>query len=147
MRFEDVRVQDLGIADRINSTKNSTVIVGGNGEKKEINKRVALIKKQIGTTESLFEKEKMRERLARLSGGVAVIKVGGQTEVEMKERKERVIDAVAATQAAIEDGIVHPSKVLKQAICNAVSVAVQLMSINAVIITQPDKNALPRLRS
>ncbi len=221
MRFEDVRVQDLGIADRVTSTKNSTVIVGGNGEKKEINKRVALIKKQIGTTESLFEKEKMRERLARLSGGVAVIKVGGQTEVEMKERKERVIDAVAATQAAIEDGIVpggeyvywhlskflddslaskilknalkkpfetlvnnaglslsevlielsnqpiemgidvtdgkvknmleagiiDPTKVLKQAICNAVSVAVQLMSINAVIITQPDKNALPRLRS
>ena len=219
MKFENLTIDELGRADRITSTKNATVIVGGDGDKKEINKRIILIKKQIGTTESQFEKEKMKERLARLSGGVAVIKVGGQTEVEMRERKERVIDAVSATQAAIEDGIVpggeyvywrlmtekantpartilynalrkpfeklvansglylpdvlielqvardvlsdgnswgldvtdgvvknmlmagivDPTKVLKQAIRNAVSVAVQLMSIDAVIITKPEK--------
>jgi chaperonin GroEL len=96
----------LGRADKVWADKEITRIIGGKGDKKALDARVAQIKRTIETTTSDFDKEKLQERLAKLSGGVAVINVGAATEVEMKDKKERVTDAVAATKAAIEEGIV-----------------------------------------
>ncbi len=105
-KLEEVALEDLGRADRVTSDKDNTVIVGGKGEKKEIEGRIKQIKTELDRTTSEFDKEKFQERLAKLSGGVAVIEVGAATETEMKEKQERVKDAVAATKAAIEEGIV-----------------------------------------
>jgi len=105
-KLEDIEVEDLGQADRITTDKDNTVIVGGKGIKKEIEGRVKQIKSEIQRSTSDFDKEKLEERLAKLSGGVAVIEVGAATETEMKEKQERVKDAVAATKAAVEEGIV-----------------------------------------
>lgn len=103
--LESVGVEDLGRADKVWSDKENTRIVGGKGEKVSIDKRIALLKKQIEETDSDFDREKLEERLAKLAGGVAQINVGAATEVEMNEKKERVKDAVGATKAAIEEGI------------------------------------------
>lgn len=105
-KLDSVEVEDCGRADKVKSDKENTSIIGGKGEKKAIDARVAQIKRQIGETTSEFDREKLQERLAKLSGGVAVINVGAATEIEMKDKKERVIDAVAATKAALEEGIV-----------------------------------------
>jgi len=105
-KLDTVEVEDCGRADKVKSDKENTSIIGGKGEKKAIDARVAQIKRQIGETTSEFDREKLQERLAKLSGGVAVINVGAATEIEMKDKKERVIDAVAATKAALEEGIV-----------------------------------------
>lgn len=105
-KLENVEVSDLGKADKVWADKENCRIVGGKGQKTEINARIAQIRREIEQTTSDFDKEKLQERLAKLSGGVAVINVGAATEVEMKERKERVNDAVAATKAALEEGIV-----------------------------------------
>jgi len=105
-KLEDVTIEDLGQADRVTADKDNTVIVGGQGNKKEIEGRIKQIKTELDRTTSDFDKEKLQERLAKLSGGVAVIEVGAATETEMKEKQERVKDAVAATKAAIEEGIV-----------------------------------------
>lgn len=105
-KLESVTVEDLGRADKVWADKENTRIIGGRGSKAAINARIAQIKKAINETKSDFDKEKLQERLAKLSGGVAVINVGAATEIEMKERKERVNDAVAATKAALEEGIV-----------------------------------------
>lgn len=105
-KLESVTVEDLGRADKVWADKENTRIIGGRGSKTAINARIAQIKKAINETKSDFDKEKLQERLAKLSGGVAVINVGAATEIEMKERKERVNDAVAATKAALEEGIV-----------------------------------------
>jgi chaperonin GroEL len=105
-KLESVEVEDLGKAGRVTSTKDSTLIVDGKGSKKAIDSRIAQIRKELEESDSEFDKEKLQERLAKLTGGVAVINVGAATEIEMKEKKERVIDAVAATKAAIEEGIV-----------------------------------------
>jgi len=105
-KLEDVTIEDLGQADRVTADKDNTVIVGGKGNKKEIEGRIKQIKTELDRTTSDFDKEKLEERLAKLSGGVAVIEVGAATETEMKEKQERVKDAVAATKAAIEEGIV-----------------------------------------
>ncbi len=99
-------MSSLGQAHRVVSTKDSTVIVGGKGDKKEIEKRIHQIKNQIEKSDSDFDKEKMKERLGKLSGGVAVIKVGAPTESAQKELKQRVEDAVAATRAAMEEGVI-----------------------------------------
>jgi chaperonin GroEL len=96
----------LGRARRVVSNKDATTIVGGKGKKTDIDKRIAQIKKQIQQTESSFDKEKLQERLGKLSGGVAVIKVGAATETEMKYKKLKIEDAVEATKAAIAEGIV-----------------------------------------
>ena len=96
----------LGMAAKVVATKEHTTIVGGKGDQGEIDARVASITKQLELSDSDFDKEKLRERLAKLSGGVAVIKVGAATETEMKEKKLRIEDALAATKAAIEEGIV-----------------------------------------
>ena len=96
----------LGRAKRVTITKDDTTIVDGAGKKTEIEARIAQIKQQIEDTTSDYDKEKLQERLAKLAGGVAVIKVGGSSEIEVKERKDRVDDALNATRAAVEEGIV-----------------------------------------
>ena len=106
MNLPDVQLADLGRARQIKVTKDNTVIVDGAGDANEIKARVAEIKNTLAITTSDYDKEKLRERLAKLSGGVAVIKVGAQTEVAMKEQKLRVEDALNATRAAVEEGIV-----------------------------------------
>jgi chaperonin GroEL len=106
MKLENTKLEDLGKAGRIVSTKDDTTIVDGKGKKKDIDARVAQIKTQIEKATSDFDKEKLQERLGKLSGGVAVIKVGAATEVEQKEKQHRVEDAVEATKAALEQGIV-----------------------------------------
>ena len=105
-KLEDVALEDLGQADRVTADKDNTIIVGGRGDRKLIEARIKQIKAELERTTSDFDKEKLEERLAKLSGGVAVIEVGAATETEMKEKQERVKDAVAATKAAIEEGIV-----------------------------------------
>jgi chaperonin GroEL len=105
-KLESVELDDLGRAHRVVSTKDMTTIVGGKGERKDIETRVAQIKVQIKKTDSDFDKEKLQERLGKLAGGVAVIKVGAPSESAQKELKQRVEDAVAATRAAMEEGIV-----------------------------------------
>lgn len=105
-KLDSVDLTDLGSAKKIVIKKESTVIIGGAGEKSAIDARVAEIKAQIENTTSEYDKEKLQERLAKLSGGVAVLKVGAATEVEMKEKKDRVQDAINATRAAISEGFV-----------------------------------------
>jgi len=106
VKFENVTIEMCGRADKVWADKENTRIIGGKGIKKELDARITQIRRTIDTSTSEFDKEKLAERLAKLSGGVAVINVGAATEVEMKDRKERVTDAVAATKAALEEGIV-----------------------------------------
>jgi chaperonin GroEL len=106
IKFETADISMLGRARRVISTKDTTVIVGGKGKKSEIDERVAQIKKQVENSDSKFDKEKLGERVAKLSGGVAVIRVGAATETEMKYLKLKIEDAVNATKAAIDEGIV-----------------------------------------
>jgi chaperonin GroEL len=105
-KLETVTVQDLGRAEKVESDKDNTTIVGGKGESKEIKGRIEQIKVEIDKTTSDYDKEKLQERLAKLSGGVAIIRVGAATETELKEKKHRVEDALSATRAAVEAGIV-----------------------------------------
>ncbi len=119
-KLDTVTPEDCGRANSVTSGKDITTIVGGKGKKNDIDGRVSQIRKEIDATTSEFDREKLEERLAKLTGGVAVIKVGAASEVEMKELKERVIDAKEATKAAIEEGVIagggvtylHASKVL-----------------------------------
>ena len=106
IKLEGVTLNMLGRAKRVSIDKDNTTIVDGAGKKKEIEARINQIKVQIEETTSDYDKEKLQERLAKLSGGVAIIKVGGSTEVEVKERKDRVDDALHATRAAVEEGVV-----------------------------------------
>jgi chaperonin GroEL len=106
LKLENTDIHQLGEAKKVIVTKDNTTIVGGKGKKEEIEKRIAQIRKQLETTTSEYEREKLQERLAKLVGGVAVIKVGAPTEVQQKELQHRVEDAVHATKAAIEEGIV-----------------------------------------
>ena len=106
MKFENVELDMLGTCEQIKVDKDDTTIVGGKGKTEEIKGRIEQIKQQIKDTKSDYDREKLQERLAKLTGGVAVIKVGAATETELKERKHRVEDAVAATKAAVEEGIV-----------------------------------------
>ncbi|HCC68099.1 TPA: chaperonin GroEL, partial [Patescibacteria group bacterium] len=104
--LESIEVSDLGSAKKVVVSKEGTVIVEGSGIKKDIKERVAEIKKQVEKSTSNYDKEKLQERLAKLSGGVAIIKVGAASEIEAKEKKQRVQDAINATRAAIEEGVV-----------------------------------------
>jgi chaperonin GroEL len=106
IKLENVKLDMLGRAKRVRVDKENTTVIDGAGKKKDIEGRIAQIKAQIEETTSDYDKEKLQERLAKLAGGVAVIKVGGMTEVEVKERKDRVDDALHATRAAVEEGIV-----------------------------------------
>jgi len=106
LKLENTEINMLGRSDKIISSKDDTTIVGGKGNKEEIDSQVASIRTQIEKSDSEFDKEKLQERLAKLSGGVAIIKVGAATEVEQKEKQHRVEDALEATKAAVEEGIV-----------------------------------------
>ena len=106
IKLENVTLQMLGKAKRVRIEKENTTIIEGGGKKQEIEGRIAQIKTQIEETKSDYDREKLQERLAKLAGGVAVIRVGGSTEVEVKEKKDRVDDAMHATKAAVEEGIV-----------------------------------------
>ncbi len=106
IKLENVELTMLGQANRVKIAKEKTTIVEGKGEKKNIDARVGQIKRQIEETESDYDREKLQERLAKLAGGVAVVKVGAATETELKEKKHRIEDALAATRAAVEEGIV-----------------------------------------
>jgi chaperonin GroEL len=118
-KLESVTIQDLGRADRVVSTKDDTTIVGGKGSEKAIMGRIEEIRVEIDSSTSDYDKEKLQERLAKLSGGVAIIRVGAATEVELKEKKHRVEDALSATRAAVEEGIVPGGGV---ALINAIPV-------------------------
>ena len=106
IKLENVTLADLGKAKKVTITKDDTTIVSGGGAKADIEARIGQIKKQIEDTTSDYDKEKLQERLAKLAGGVAVVRVGGSTEVDVKEKKDRVDDALNATRAAVEEGIV-----------------------------------------
>ncbi|HEX2840386.1 chaperonin GroEL [Hyphomicrobium sp.] len=122
IKLENVTIDMLGRAKRVTISKEDTVIVDGAGKKKEIEARVSQIKAQIEETSSDYDREKLQERLAKLAGGVAVIKVGGVTEVEVKERKDRVDDALNATRAAVEEGVVPGGGVALLKASNAITV-------------------------
>ena len=106
MKLEDARLEFLGRAEKINIDKDNTTIVNGAGKKAEITGRINQIKAQIETTTSDYDREKLQERLAKLSGGVAILYIGAATEVEMKEKKDRVDDALHATRAAVQEGLI-----------------------------------------
>jgi chaperonin GroEL len=120
MKLENVGIDMLGSAKRVSITKDDTTVIDGAGDKAEIAARVTQIRAQVEDTTSDYDREKLQERLAKLAGGVAVIRVGGATETEVKERKDRVDDALNATRAAVQEGIVvgggaallHASKAL-----------------------------------
>ena len=105
-KMEAATLNDLGVAEKVNIDKDSTIIVNGSGNKKEIDARVGSIKSQMSHVSSDYDREKLQERLAKLSGGVAILYIGAATEVEMKEKKDRVDDALHATRAAVQEGIV-----------------------------------------
>src|SRR5205807_3866949 len=106
LKLENVELEDLGTAKRVVVGKDSTLIIEGGGKRKEIDARAEQIRSQIEKTTSDYDKEKLQERLAKITGGVAVIKAGAMTETEMKERKDLIDDALHATKAAAEEGIV-----------------------------------------
>lgn len=122
IKLESVDLDMLGKADKVVVDKDNTTIIGGKGNPEDIKARIEQIKKQIETTTSEYDKEKLQERLAKLAGGVAIIKVGAATEAELKEKKDRVDDAVHATKAAVEEGIVPGGGVAlyraSRALCN-----------------------------
>ncbi len=122
IKLESVDLDMLGKADKVIVDKDNTTIIGGKGNPEDIKARIEQIKKQIETTTSEYDKEKLQERLAKLAGGVAIIKVGAATEAELKEKKDRVDDAVHATKAAVEEGIVPGGGVAlyraSRALCN-----------------------------
>jgi chaperonin GroEL len=122
IKLENVTLDMLGKAKRVSITKEHTTIIDGSGKKKDIEARVNQIKAQIEETTSDYDKEKLQERLAKLAGGVAVIKVGGATEVEVKERKDRVDDALNATRAAVEEGIVPGGGVMLLKAAKAITI-------------------------
>lgn len=105
-QLDKATLEDLGSAKRIDVRKEETIIIGGGGKQEAIDARVKSIRKQIDEASSDYDREKLQERVAKLAGGVAVIRVGAATEVEMKEKKDRVEDALHATRAAVEEGIV-----------------------------------------
>lgn len=125
LKLENVNIGDLGHAGKVVATKENTTIVDGKGDKNVIDERINLIKKELEKAESGFDKEKLHERLAKLTGGVAVIKVGAATETELKEKKDRIDDAIHATKAAIEEGIVAGGGI---ALAVASNVLTQLMA-------------------
>jgi len=128
IKLENVTLDMLGTAKRVHITKDDTTVVDGAGKKKDIKARVAQIRAQVEDTTSEYDREKLQERLAKLAGGVAIIRVGGATEVEVKERKDRVDDALNATRAAVEEGIVAGGGV---ALLNAIKALAKLTVENS----------------
>jgi chaperonin GroEL len=130
IKLENVTLPMLGRAKRVRVDKENTTIIDGSGEKKDIEARIGQLKGQIEETTSDYDREKLQERLAKLAGGVAVIRVGGATEVEVKERKDRVDDALNATRAAVEEGVSPGGGV---ALLRAIAV------LDAVKVANPDQ--------
>jgi chaperonin GroEL len=122
IKLDSVTLEMLGKAKKILITKDATTVINGSGKKKNIEARISQIKSQIEDTTSDYDKEKLQERLAKLAGGVAIIKVGGSTEIEVKERKDRVDDALNATRAAVEEGIVPGGGVMLVKAIKAITV-------------------------
>ena len=124
LTLEKTTVEHLGIAGRVEISKDNTIIIDGAGDAGAIEARVAAIRAQVDTTDSEYDREKLQERVAKLAGGVAVLRIGAATEVEMKEKKDRIDDALHATKAAVQDGIVAGGGVAlvraKQAIASLV---------------------------
>lgn len=106
MKLEEVSIEQLGCAKKVTVSKDDTIILDGMGSKEDIEERCGFLRDSISQATSDYEREKYQERLAKLSGGVAVIKVGGASEVEVGEKKDRIVDALAATKAAVDEGIV-----------------------------------------
>ncbi|MEK7611732.1 MAG: chaperonin GroEL [Patescibacteria group bacterium] len=134
-KLDTVELADLGHADQVRATKDDTTVVGGKGNKESIEKRAEQIRTQMENSDSEFDKEKLTERLGKISGGVAVIRVGAATEVEQKEKQHRIEDAVSATKAAIEEGIVPGGGVA----------LVRASTSVAEMIATMDKNQLPEI--
>ena len=132
-KLENVRIDDLGRADKVVVTKDDTTIVGGKGDEKAIKGRIEQIRAEIERATSDYDREKLQERLAKLAGGVAIIRVGAATEVELKEKKHRVEDALSATRAAVEEGIVPGGGV---ALLNAIEVLADVeKELNGDVLT------------
>src|SRR6266850_2771191 len=162
IKLETVTLDMLGKAKNVRIEKENTTVIDGAGKKKEIQGRIAQIRAQVEETTSDYDREKLQERLAKLAGGVAVIRVGGATEVEVKERRDRVDDAMHATRAAVEEGIlpgggvallratevvkkgiIDPTKVVRQALQGAASVAGLLITTEAMVAEMPKKSSPP----
>ena len=109
-KLETTTIADLGRCEKIVSDKDNTTVIGGKGEEAQIKARIDQIRVEIDKTTSDYDREKLQERLAKMSGGVAIIRVGAATETELKEKKHRVEDALSATRAAVEEGIVRPDQ-------------------------------------
>jgi chaperonin GroEL len=140
IKLENVTIKMLGRAKKVTVEKENTTIVSGAGKKTDIQARIAQIKAQIEETTSDYDREKLQERLAKLAGGVAVIRVGGATEVEVKERKDRVDDAMHATRAAVEEGVLPGGGVaLLRAGKAAASIAGLLITTEAMVAEKPKK--------
>lgn len=144
LELKDTTVDQLGTARQVKIEKENTIIVDGSGDKEAIKGRVAQIRQQIETTTSDFDREKLQERLAKLAGGVAVIKVGAATEVEMKEKKLRIEDALAATKAAVEEGIVAGGGI---ACMNAIRLLQSLLTLSRVTPRQVLRLFLKHLKN
>jgi chaperonin GroEL len=140
-KLETVTIEDLGQAEKVVSTKDETTLVGGKGDADAIKGRIEQIRVEIDNSTSDYDREKLQERLAKLSGGVAIIRVGAATETELKEKKHRVEDALSATRAAVEEGIVPGGGV---ALINAMSSldGLQMESVDAQIGVKIVRNAL-----
>lgn len=136
--FETVGEEDFGDAEKFVATKESSTVVGGKGDKKQIQARIIEIKNEIEKSTSDYDKEKLHERLAKLTGGVAVLEVGAATEVEMKEKKDRIDDALAATRAAIEEGVVAGG---------GIALLDSLKALDSVKVDRDEKIGLEILRS
>src|SRR5205809_120775 len=142
IKLENVTLEMLGQAKRVRVEKENTTVIDGGGAKDDIQGRCTQIRQQIEETTSDYDREKLQERLAKLAGGVAVIRVGGSTEVEVKERKDRVDDATHATRAAVEEGIVPGGGLALQ---NAASVAGLLVTTEAMVAEKPEKRPMPAM--
>ena len=143
-KLDSVTMEDLGRADRVVSDKDNTIIIGGKGTKSAIEGRIKQIRNEIESTDSDFDREKLEERLAKLTGGVAVINVGAATEIELKEKKERVDDAVHATKAAVEEGYVVGGGVALIRARKALDKLTQVSSTDERIGVEIVKNALQK---
>ncbi len=135
-KLEHAKIADLGHADKVIATKEHTTIVGGKGDKQRLTARVAQIRQEIEQSDSEFDKEKLTERLAKLSGGVGVIKVGAATETEMKEKKYKIEDALNATRAAVEEGVVPGGGAALVKVANAFN---ELLAKGRVTLTDEEK--------
>jgi chaperonin GroEL len=136
MKLDSTTLEHLGTASKVVATKDSTTIVGGKGEKVKIDERVAQIRRELENTDSEFDREKLNERLAKLSGGVGVIKVGAATETEMKEKKFKIEDALNATRAAIAEGIIPGGGSALVKIANALN---DLLKEQNIVLTDDEK--------